>query len=63
MRAAIVSRCVYGVAVALAIVAAEAVVGATVAPGVPEIDGSTLSAAMGLLAGGVLVLRSRRRSK
>jgi len=29
----------------------------------PEIDGSTLSVGLGLLAGAVLILRSRRRSK
>jgi len=36
---------------------------ATTAPGVPEINGSSLSASLGLLAAGILVLRSRRRSK
>jgi hypothetical protein len=30
---------------------------------VPEIDGGSLSAGLGLLAGGVLWLRARRRSK
>ena len=30
---------------------------------VPEIDGVTLSAGLGLLAAGVLIVRSRRRSK
>lgn len=30
---------------------------------VPEIDGASLSAGLGLLAGGVLWLRARRRSK
>lgn len=30
---------------------------------VPEIDGGTLSMGMALLAGGVLVLRARRRTK
>jgi len=30
---------------------------------VPEIDGVTLSAGLGLLAAGVLVIRSRRRKK
>ena len=33
---------------------------ATTAPSVPEIDGASLSAGLGLLAGGVLWLRSRR---
>ena len=31
--------------------------------GVPEIDASSISAGLGLLAGGVLMLRARRRSK
>lgn len=30
---------------------------------VPEIDGGSISAGLGLLAGGILILRSRRRSK
>jgi hypothetical protein len=30
---------------------------------VPEIDGASLSAGLGLLAGGLLMLRARRRSK
>jgi MYXO-CTERM domain-containing protein len=29
----------------------------------PEIDGGSISAGLGLLAAGILVLRSRRRSK
>lgn len=29
----------------------------------PEIDAGSLSAGLGLLAGGILILRSRRRSK
>jgi hypothetical protein len=33
------------------------------APAVPEIDASSISAGLGLLAGGILILRSRRRSK
>ena len=30
---------------------------------VPEIDAGSISAGLGLLAGGILILRSRRRSK
>ena len=33
------------------------------APAVPEIDAGSISAGLGLLAGGILILRSRRRSK
>ena len=35
----------------------------TAPTGVPEIDGGSLSAGLGLLAGSVLWLRARRRSK
>jgi hypothetical protein len=38
-------------------------VSATVAAPVPEIDGSSLAAGLGLLAGAVLILRSRWRPK
>jgi hypothetical protein len=63
MKTLIARSSAFVATMALAIAAAEASVSATVAPGVPEIDGSTLSAAMGVLAGGILILRSRRRSK
>ena len=36
---------------------------ATTAPSVPEIDGASLSAGLGMLAAGVLWMRARRRSK
>lgn len=36
---------------------------ATTVPGVPEINGSSISAGLGLLAAGILILRSRRSSK
>ena len=36
---------------------------ATIPSPAPEIDGSSVSAGLGLLAGGILILRSRRRSK
>jgi|SoiMethySBSTD1v2_1073268.scaffolds.fasta_scaffold1212617_3 hypothetical protein len=36
---------------------------ATTAAGVPEIDGATMSAGLGLLGAGVLWLRARRKSK
>jgi hypothetical protein len=32
-------------------------------PVAPEIDGASISAGLGLLAGGILILRSRRRPK
>ena len=36
---------------------------ATLAPAVPEIDGASISAGLGLLAAGVLLLRARRRPR
>ena len=43
--------------------AVEAPVSATNAQGVPEINGSSVSAGLGLLAAGILILRARRRLK
>jgi LPXTG-motif cell wall-anchored protein len=48
----------------LALLQAVAVpLSATTVTGVPEINGSSVSAGLGLLAAGILILRSRRRSK
>jgi uncharacterized protein (TIGR03382 family) len=43
--------------------AVEAPLSATNAQGVPEINGSSVSAGLGLLAAGILILRARRRLK
>jgi len=43
--------------------AVEVPLSATTVPGVPEITGSSFSAGLGLLAAGILILRSRRSSK
>jgi len=43
--------------------AVEVPLSATTVPGVPEITGSSVSAGLGLLAAGILILRSRRSSK
>lgn len=43
--------------------AVELPLSATTVPGVPEINGSSISAGLGLLAAGILILRSRRSSK
>ncbi|HEY4363797.1 MAG TPA: hypothetical protein VGN17_22710 [Bryobacteraceae bacterium] len=51
---------VIGIAILLTSVASIALAGALPAP---EIDASTATAAVGLLAGGLLVLRSRRNKK
>jgi len=50
-------------AVAAIVVMANVPVLATAIQDVPEISASALSAGLGLLAAGVLILRSRRRSK
>lgn len=65
MKSQIVRAAWYGLgAVALVLVAqGQALAGSQTAPGVPEIDGSTLSAGLGLLSAGVLIVRSRMRSK
>ena len=48
---------------AVAMMAIEAPLAAGDAVGVPEINGATLSAGLGLLGAGVLWLRARRGSK
>lgn len=52
----------YTLTLAAVLRAIEVPMSATISPSVPEIDGSSLSAGLGLLAAGILVLRSRRRS-
>jgi hypothetical protein len=49
--------------VVAAVALSQVPVAATASQDVPEISGSALSAGMGLLAAGVLILRARRRSK
>jgi MYXO-CTERM domain-containing protein len=55
--------CLCSVALIAVLRAVEAPLFATVAPAVPEIDSTSLSAGLALLAAGILVVRSRRRSK
>ena len=63
MRSYTIRAACYGLgAVALVLAAqGQAVAGAQIPA--PEIDGSTLSAGFGLLAAGVLLVRSRMQSK
>ena len=56
-RARLLASAMFAIAMAL-----EAPLAATT-PTVPEIDGSTLSTGLGLLAAGVLIVRARRRAK
>jgi MYXO-CTERM domain-containing protein len=52
-----------GLAVMLSVHALGTQAFASVAPSVPEIGPGSISAGLALLAGGILVLRARRRSK
>jgi hypothetical protein len=55
--------CGYGFGVLTMVIAVERHLLAGGTPVAPEIDGASISAGLGLLAGGILILRSRRRSK
>lgn len=52
-----------GLALMLSVHALGTDVFASVAPAVPEIGPGSISAGIALLAGGILLLRARRRSK
>ncbi len=52
-----------GVALMLGVHALGTQALASVPPGVPEISPGSISAGIALLAGGILLLRARRRSK
>jgi LPXTG-motif cell wall-anchored protein len=54
---------IYVLAVVMLTLSVEVYVVATTPLGVPEIDAGGISAGLALLAGGVLILRSRKRSK
>ena len=63
MRSRLARICGYGFGVLTMVIAIEGHVLAGAVPIAPEIDGSSISAGLGLLAGGILILRSRRGSK
>ena len=63
MRSHIVRAAWYGLGVFALVLAVQGPALAGSVPQAPEIDGSTLSAGFGLLAAGVLIVRSRIRSK
>ena len=63
MRSAMVRVGSYSLALVVAIVSVGSHLSASVSVPVPEIDGSSIATGVGLLSAGVLILRSRRRSK
>ena len=60
MRVDFTRVCAWALALSGAALAAEAPLWASRLPDVPEINGSSISAGLGLLAAGVLMLRARR---
>jgi hypothetical protein len=63
MRSRLARICGYGFGVLTMVIAIQGQLLAGTVPIAPEIDGSLVSAGLGLLAGGILILRSRRGSK
>ena len=63
MRSSIREACSYSCGVLMLVYAIQGNLLATITAPVPEIDSSSISAGLGLLAAGILILRSRRRSK
>ena len=63
MRSHIVRAAWYGLGAIALVLAVQGQALAGTVPQAPEIDGSTLSAGFGLLAAGVLIVRSRIRLK
>jgi hypothetical protein len=63
MRSHIVRAAWYGLGVVAMALAIQGQAHAGAVQVVPEIDGSTLSAGLGLLSAGILIIRSRMRSK
>jgi len=63
MRAQIVRAAWYGLGVIAMVLSIQGQALAGSVTQAPEIDGSTLSAGLGLLAAGVMIVRSRMRLK
>ena len=64
MRSRVVGVCSFGLGVMVALVALAGNAMAIDVPAIaPEIDPNTILTGLGLLAAGVLLVRSRRRSK
>jgi hypothetical protein len=63
MRSSVVRICGYGLGVIAMLVGLESHALAGNASPVPEIDGASISAGLGVLAASIMILRSRRRTK
>ena len=63
MRSSVVRICGYGLGVIAMLIGFQSHALAGTAPSAPEIDGASISAGLGVLAAGILILRSRRRTK
>ena len=63
MRSGLVRVCLYGLGAVTLLVAFQSPVLAGTATSAPEIDGASISAGLGVLAAGILILRSRRGTK
>ena len=63
MRSGLSRICWYGLGVLMVVQAVGVHLLAGITNQVPEIDGGSISAGLGLLTAGILILRSRRRSK
>ena len=63
MRARWTEKAAYGLGLLTIVLSLGAGLSATVPAPVPEINGSTISAGLGLLTAGVLIVRSRMRLK
>jgi hypothetical protein len=63
MRSFVTRACRYTLGLLLIAYSMQGNLSATLVPQAPEIDGGSISSGLALLAGGILMLRSRRRSK
>jgi hypothetical protein len=65
MRLRFAELLAYGLGITTILVATQglAVAAGPVPLAAPELDGASISAAVGVLAAGILILRSRRRTK
>jgi hypothetical protein len=63
MRTRLVGICAYGLGIITLLVATQSGVLAGRTVSAPEIDGASISAGLGVLAAGILILRSRLRTK